>query len=73
MNNIAVNLKLVFDGLGCKNVSFNFPCADIGAGAGAVKTLMQTIVANGDIYAEPPQALSKAEFVVNSVTPVDLS
>ena len=69
---MATNLKLVFDGSAGKKVSFNFPHADVSATATQVKTLMQRMVANGDIYAEAPLALSKAEFVVNTVTPVDL-
>ena len=70
---MATNLKLVFDGTLDKKVSFNFPCADVSAAAATVKTLMQTIVANGDIYAEVPQSLLKAEFVINTVTPIDIS
>jgi len=69
---MAVNLKLVFSGMADKRVSFNFPCADYTATGTQVKTLMQNMVANGDIYAEVPVSLSKAEFVVNTVTPIDI-
>ena len=70
---MAANLKLVFDGSGGKKVSFNYPFADFSAPAIQVKALMQMIVANGDIYSEIPQSSSKAEFVVNTVTPIDIS
>ena len=70
---MAINLKLVFDGNDGKKVSFNFPYAKIDASAVQVKSLMQIIVANGDIYAEVPQALSRAEFVINDVQPIDIS
>jgi hypothetical protein len=73
VKSMAVNLKLVFGGSGDKKVSFNFPFADSAAPAADVKTLMHSIVDNGDIYAEVPVSLSKAEFVVNTVTPVDLN
>ena len=70
---MATNLKLVFDGAIGKKVSFSFPCANPSAGSTVVKNLMQEIIFNGDIYAEVPQSMLKAEFVTNTVTPVDLS
>ena len=70
---MATNLKLAFDGSGGKKVSFNFPFADSSASALQVKTLMQLIIANGDIYPEIPLSPSKAEFVVNTVMPIDIS
>ena len=69
---MAANLKLVFDGNSGKKVSFSYPLADITAAGSQVKTLMENIVANGDIYADAPQALSKAEFLVNDVIPIDI-
>ena len=70
---MAANLKLAFGGADGKKISFNFPCADVTASAAQVKTLMQMIVANGDIYSEIPQTLTKAEFYVSETTPVDIS
>ena len=70
---MTTNLKLVFDGSGGSKVSFNYPFADAGASAAQVKTLMQRMVANGDIYAEVPQSPSKADFVINQVLPIDIS
>ena len=70
---MATNLKLVFDGNDGKKVSFNFPYADADASAIQVKALMQIIVANGDIYSEVPQSISKAEFFVSEVRPIDVS
>ena len=69
---MATNLKLVFDGNSGKKISFSFPFADAEAYAAQVKTLMQVIVTNGDIYSEVPQSLSKAEFYVSEVTPIDI-
>jgi hypothetical protein len=69
---MATNLKLVFVGSGSKKVSFNYPFANVSVSPATVKNLMQVIVAKGDIYAEVPQSLSKAEFVVNEVTPIDI-
>ena len=70
---MATNLKLAFDGSDGKKISFNFPFAYVGAPASQVKTLMQVIVTNGNIYAEVPQSLSKAEFFVSDVIPIDIS
>ena len=70
---MTTNLKLAFNGVSGNKVSFNFPFADSSASATQVKNLMQLIVANGDIYSEIPQSPSKAEFVVNTVTPIDIS
>ena len=67
------NLRLTFDGNDGRNVSFNFPFADSSASATQVKTLMQIITANGEIYAEAPQSPSRAEFVVRDVIPIDIS
>ena len=70
---MASNLKLVFDGNSGKKVSFNFPFADVTAPAAQVKTLMQIIATNGDIYSEAPQSPLKAEFVINEVRPINIS
>ena len=70
---MATRLKLVFDGYGGKKISFNYPYADTSASVAQVKTLMQGIVTNGEIYVEVPQAPSKAEFLVSDVIPIDIS
>ena len=70
---MAVSLKLVFESGGDKKVSMTFPCAKISASAANVKSLMQEIVGNGDIYAEVPVGLVKAEFAIHTITPIDLS
>ena len=69
---MATNLKLVFDGTSGKKVSFNYPFANSYAPAAQVKTLMQTMVDNGDIYSDIPQSASKAEFFVSQVIPIDI-
>ena len=70
---LVTNLRLAFTGAGGKKVSFNFPFANSSAAAIQVKTLMQVIVANGDIFSEIPTALDSASFVTNTVTPVNLA
>jgi len=66
------NLRLVFGGYDGKRILFNFPLADIGASEAQVKNLMETIVYNGDIYADVPESLTRAEFVINEVRPIDI-
>ncbi|MDR1049311.1 MAG: DUF2922 domain-containing protein [Synergistaceae bacterium] len=69
---MAVSLSLKFNAAGDRKVSMTFPYADSTAGDAQVKSLMQSIVANGEIYAEPPLTLAGAEFVSRTVIPVDL-
>jgi hypothetical protein len=69
---MAVSLSLKFNAAGDRKVSMTFPYADSAADGAQVKSLMQSIVASGDIFVEPPLALAGAEFVSRTVTPVDL-
>ena len=69
----VTNLRLVFTGNANKRVTFNYPEADSFASAVQVKSLMQIMVANGEIFAEPPLLLESATFVTTASTPVDLS
>jgi len=69
----GTNLRLVFKGSSDKKVTFNYPDADSSAPAAQVKTLMQIMVANGDIFAEAPLALDSATFVTTTSTPVNIS
>jgi hypothetical protein len=66
-------LKLTFKASGDKEVALTFPYADASASSAQVKSLMQDIVANSDIYAEPPLALLDAKFVNHVNIPIDLS
>ena len=70
---MAIRLRLVFDGNNDKKVSLSFPCVNTASNPALIKTLAQTIVTNGDIYAEPPLAAKGADFLVNSIIPVDIS
>ena len=70
---MITNLRLAFDGSDDRQVSFNFPFADSTASAAQVKTLMEAIVDNGDIYANAPQLPLRAEFFVRDVIPIDIS
>jgi hypothetical protein len=70
---MATSLSLKFNASGDKKVSMTYPYADFTCGNAQVKTLMQAIVTNNVIFAEPPLALAAAEFVTRTVIPVDLS
>ena len=67
------NLRLFFRAFGDKKVNFSYPDADSNASAAQVKTLMQIMVANGEIFAEPPLSIESATFVTTTSVPVDLS
>jgi hypothetical protein len=64
---------VTFKANGGKEVSLTFPYANASANPAQVKSLMQGIVANGDIYAEPPLALVEAQFINRVTIPVNLS
>ena len=70
---MAARLRIVFDGSNDKKVSLSFPFVNAASNPAMIKILAQTIVTNGDIYAEPPLAPKSAEFVVNTTTPIDIS
>ncbi|MDR2175692.1 MAG: DUF2922 domain-containing protein [Synergistaceae bacterium] len=70
---MATSLNLKFNASGDKKVSMTYPYADASCGDASVKSLMNAIVTNSAIFAEPPLALAAAEFVTRTVIPVDLS
>ena len=70
---VQTTLRLVFAGSGGKNINFAFPYADKSTSASQVKTLMQLMIANGDIYSEAPQTPKGAEFVDRDVTEINIS
>jgi hypothetical protein len=70
---MATSLSLKFNASGEKKVSMTYPYADAACGDTQVKTLMQAIVSNNEIFVEPPLALAAAEFISRTVVPVDLS
>jgi hypothetical protein len=69
---MATNLKLAFDADGDKKVILTFPYATATADAEDIKSLMEEIIDNGEIYVDPPLIAVGAEFVVRTVTPIDL-
>ena len=69
----VTNLRLVFRAFGDKRVNFSYPNANSSAPAAQVKNLMQIMVANGEIFAEPPLSIESATFVTTTSVPVDLS
>jgi hypothetical protein len=50
-----------------------FPNANADTPAAQIRTLMQVIVANGDIFSEEPTGIVGAEFVVREVIDIDVS
>ena len=69
----STTLRLVFTGSSSKKLTFNYPDADSSVPAVQVKTLMQRIIANADIFAEQPLAMDSATFVTTASAPVDIS
>ena len=69
----GTNLKLVFKGSGDKKLTFNYPDADSTATATQVKTLMQGMITNNDIFAEQPLTMESATFVTTTSVSVDLN
>ena len=70
---MTTTLRCVFKGAGDRNVSMSFPNADATASANQIKTLMQMIVVNGDIFTDEPQSIVGAEFIVREIIDVDVS
>ena len=69
---MATDLKLTFRAEGEKKISFTYPDADPAAEGADVKALMDSMVANGTIFADVPTAVLGAEFVTRTATPIAL-
>jgi hypothetical protein len=69
----TVTLRLVFDSNSGKKINMTFTNADTGVSAIQVKTLMQMIVANKDVFAEEPLAIVGAEFISRGVTAINVA
>jgi len=69
----VTNLRLIFTGNADRRVTFNYPNANASVPAAQVRTLMQRIVANNDIFAEQPLAMESATFITTASVPVDIS
>ena len=69
----VTNLRLVFKGAGDRSVSFNYPNANDSASATQVRSLMQIMIANGEIFSEAPLAIESATFVTTTSVSVDVS
>ena len=70
---METTLRLVFEGSSNRKVNFSFPLADSTAPAAQVKTLMQIIATNGEIFAVRPMSPLGAEFVSREVKPINIS
>ena len=69
----GTNLKLVFRGSADKKVNFNYPDADGAATETQVKTLMQGMISNKEIFAEQPLTMESATFVTTTSVSVNLN
>ncbi len=69
---MATDLKLTFQAGDGKKISFTYPGADTAAEGADVKALMDSMIANGGIFAEVPTAIVGAEFVTRTATPIAL-
>ncbi|GHV34373.1 hypothetical protein FACS1894187_04810 [Synergistales bacterium] len=70
---MAVSLNLGFTTSGDKKLSVTYPYANPSALAANVKTLMETMVDNSEIFSEPPVSIVDANFVERNVTPISLA
>ncbi|MBQ7197075.1 MAG: DUF2922 domain-containing protein [Synergistaceae bacterium] len=66
-------LSLTFAKENGDSMSINYSYADPNASASNIKTLMQSIVTNGDIFENPPVAIKSAKIVTTEETAIDLS
>lgn len=69
----GTNLILEFADANSNSVFFFFPFADEDAGTSNIKNAMNTIIANGSIFKNPPVSIKSAKTVVTYETEFDLS
>jgi hypothetical protein len=69
----TITLRLVFEGNSGKKVNMSYPLANNEASDMQIKSLMQIIIANGEIFSEAPLAIVGAEFVSRGVTPINVA
>ena len=55
------------------NLQLSYNYADSNASSSNIKTLMQSMVTNGDIFENVPTAIKSAKLVVTEETAIDLS
>lgn len=70
---MANSLKASFKDAGGKQITATFPYVKDSAADAQVKALMEGMVANSDIYANPPVSLVKAEIVSTVTREVSLA
>ena len=70
---IRTNLRCVFGTASGRNLSVLFNWADANASAAQIKTLMQIMVANKDVYSEPPLELVGAEIIQREVREINIA
>ena len=58
--------------MGDRKLTMSFRYADTACTPAQVKTLMQNIISNGDIFSEVPTSIVGAEFYSTGVTPIVL-
>lgn len=66
-------LVMTFKNASGNNVSYSFGYVIPNVEASSVKTLMETMIANGDIYSNPPVSIKSAKIVSTSETSLSIS
>jgi hypothetical protein len=65
-------LQLTFGAGNGKTLDMSFPYVDPDVDGEDVKTLMEAIVENNTIFAEPPIAIHEAKLVGRTITEIEL-
>jgi hypothetical protein len=68
MATTTVNLRLVFKSGSNNPLTITYPYVDPEVTAEDVSTLMEAIIANGEIFSEPPVTAVGAEIVAKTTT-----
>lgn len=72
-NSSSTVLKMTFAKANGNNVSFTMKYARQDSSNANIKSLMEGMVANGEIFENTPVALKSAQIVTTETTEVDLS
>ena len=65
-------LRLLFKAQSGKNILITYPDAEVTATGLQVRTLMQRLVTNGDLFVDPPVERLEAKFAIMTLIPIDI-
>ena len=71
--NSTLTLRLVFEDRHGNRFTVSYPDADGDASAIQVRSYMQLMIANREIFAQDPSVIVGAEFVQRAVTPINVA